>query len=451
MQRADRRSFREISAGRCTEWVAKGHAQRHFFAHRIHQLPKCGPDGFLLAERMCGCGEPKAMWELVLYADPALLEEFPRELFFDDELVWHQQQFGLVGQVGCASVVVDGASVYVVTLHSDLVQRISRRRECKTRIEKVFKGWSHMLLNGIASFAAERDARRVYIATADLAHRHTDPGRDVDRTIFGRIYDRSVENVLPARRSGAWWVVDVERARDSVVVPERRTQLRARRRTICLYHDVERGLGHVRVDPAFAKQAEATSRRSLAEMNAIEADLGVRATYCVAGAILPEVRDELESAGHCVAFHSFDHRLERHDQLKRCRKVDYRLKGYRVPCSEVTPELTDPNLLRHNFEWLASSPQSLGTDAPELRAGLVRVPATIDDFPLHTGSMGYEDWEQRVLRIAAERDFTAVGLHDCYAPRWLGRYRSLLRRLAELQELTTMDELAADVTLASGA
>ena len=41
-------------------------------------------------------------------------------------------------------------------------------------------------------------------------------------------------------------------------------------------------------------------------------------------------------------------------QLPRCREVDYRIKGYRPPRSQITPELSDRNLLFHNFEWLAS-------------------------------------------------------------------------------------------------
>ena len=44
------------------------------------------------------------------------------------------------------------------------------------------------------------------------------------------------------------------------------------------------------------------------------------ATYCVVGSLLSEVRDGLESDGHALAFHSFDHRLDRDDQLRRCRR-----------------------------------------------------------------------------------------------------------------------------------
>src|SRR4051812_42492268 len=244
-------AFREIGADREDEWVARGHLRRHFFAHRVHQLPKCGPDGFLLAERMCGIADPAAMWELVLYADPALLDEFPAELFFDDDLIWHRQQFGRPGQVATASLAVDGSTVHALTYVSDLVQRIALRREHKTRVEKVFKGWCHMLVNSVFAFAAERGARTIRSAGADLAHRHTDPSRRVDRTIFDRIYDETISAVAGAVRDGEWWSIDVDAERARFLVPARRTETRTRRPTICVVHDVERGCGHRDVDSGF--------------------------------------------------------------------------------------------------------------------------------------------------------------------------------------------------------
>src|SRR5512134_2523025 len=92
-------AFRQITAERADEYVAKGHRRRHFFPHRVYHLPKCGPDGFRLARRMCGKEDPAAMWEVVLYADVALLGDFPPDLFFDDDVICHQQQFGQPGQV----------------------------------------------------------------------------------------------------------------------------------------------------------------------------------------------------------------------------------------------------------------------------------------------------------------------------------------------------------------
>ncbi|MGH2994341.1 MAG: hypothetical protein ACRDL1_12515 [Solirubrobacterales bacterium] len=443
-------AFREITAEREGEYVAKGHNRRHFFPHRIYHLPKCGPDGFKLAERMCGRDNPAMMWELVLYADPAMLAEFPADLFFDDELIWHQQQFGRPGQVASASIVLDGSTVYSITHVSDLVQRISRRREHKTRIEKRFEGWCHMLLNAVLAFAEEHRARRVCTPTAALARRHTDPSRAVGIGLLDRIYDRTVNALPPARRDGEWWVIKAADVGDRVVTPERGTETHPKPRTICICHDVERGMGHADVDPAFARRAERTSPRDLSAMRQVEADLGVRATYFVVGSLLSELRDGLEAEGHALGFHSFDHRLER-GQLRRCREVDYRIKGYRPPSSRITPELSDRSLLFHNFEWLASSPRSLGVTSPEMRAGLVRLPIAFDDFPLHEGRLPYEEWERTALRVVSRSDFAAISLHDCYAPRWLSDYRGFLEQVQEMGELRTLDEMAADVTLSCAA
>lgn len=441
--------FREVAAERADEFVAKGHKRRHFFPHRIYHLPKCGPDGLKLAAAMCGVDDPAAMSEIVLYADEATLVEFPPDLFFDDDVVWHQQQFGRPGQVATANVVLDGTTVYSMNHISDLVQRITRRREHKTRIDARFKGWSHMLLNAVLSFAQEHRARRLRTATAELTMAHTDPARRIGPELFERIYDRTVTALLPAERDGGWWTIELAGVRDRVVSPVRRTDARHRQKTISVCHDIERGMGHVDVDPEFAKRAEKSSPRDLETIARVEAELGVRATYCVVGSILPEVRERLEAGGHCLAFHSFDHRLDRDRQLLRCREVDYRLKGYRPPRSEITGELSARNLLFHNFEWLASSVGSLGLDAPAMGSGLVGIPIVFDDFPMHTPGIPYEEWERAALRRVAESDFAAISLHDCYAPHWLPRYRAFLERVSEMGELRTLDEVAAEVTLSS--
>src|SRR5947208_12909349 len=98
------------------EFVARGYKRRHFFPHRIHHLPKCGPDAFRLASSMCGASDPDAHWELVLYADDGLVEDLPPELFFDDDVIWHQRQFGRRGQVATANLVLDGPVVRTTLL-----------------------------------------------------------------------------------------------------------------------------------------------------------------------------------------------------------------------------------------------------------------------------------------------------------------------------------------------
>jgi hypothetical protein len=444
-------AFREVTAERVHEYVAKGHKRRRFFPHRVYHLPKCGPDGFQHALHMCGKDDPAMMRQILLYAAPPVLAAFPMDFYFDDDLIWHRQQFGRPGQVGSANVVLEDATVYSMGHLSDLVQRISRRREHKTKVSKHFRGWSHMLLNAVLGFADERGARRVCTPIAEMAMRHTDPTRQASlgSELFERIYDWTVTDLFAARRDGEWWIIDVAEALDRVLMPERRTETRRHAKTICICHDIERGMGHTEADPALARRAERTSPGDLEEMLRIEAELGVRATYFVVGSLMSELRDGIESARHSLAFHSFDHRLDREDQLTRCRKVDYRIKGYRPPRSRMTAELSDRSLLFHNFEWLASSPRSLGTPVPEMRAGLVRLPIALDDFPMYARELPYELWERDALGRIAGSDFAAISFHDCYAPYWLPHYPSFLEKVRQMGELRTLDEVAAEVILCS--
>lgn len=440
--------YREIVAGRAGEALAKGYPTRHFFPHRLYHLPKCGPDGFRLAEAMCGATDPAACWEIVLYADPSLLADLPAELFFDDDLIWHQQHFGRPGQVASVDLVVAGETITALAHVSDLVQRIGRRRQHLTRVEKRFRGWHHMLLNGIADFALERGAARLRSPVAAWAMAHTDRRRTVRHELFDRLYDRDLRTRFPAAAAGErWWVVEAAELAARCVRPARGVEPVPRARTVCLFHDVERGLGHRDVDPAFAAAADRDAPAHLEAMLAIERAAGVRATYDVVGVLLPEVRARIAAGGHCLAFHSYDHAVAgpERGQLHACRTVDYRLKGYRVPRSALTPELSDAALCRHNFEWLASSAQSLGLEEPALRRGIVRIPIADDDFSLYTRRLRYPEWETRVLDRVRARPFTAIGLHDCYAAAWLPHYPRFLAALRELATLRTADEVACDV------
>ncbi len=342
---------------------------------------------------------------------------------------------------------------------SDLVQRISRRREHKTRIEKRFKGWHHMLLNALVDFAREHRVRLVHFPTADLALRNTDRNRIVQRTLFDRLYDRNVTELFPVRREGDWWVLEVDRMRDRIVIPARTAEEAPRVRTISVCHDVERGLGHRRAG-ARSTGANNGFARALTAMLEIENELGVRATYNVVGMLLDEVGEEIRAGGHCVAFHSYDHALgrlrpwrrrARQGQLVSCRQVDYRIKGYRPPQSKLTAELTDENLAFHNFEWIASSSISLGMSEPEMMHGLVWIPIEFDDHNLFRGRLTYDEWERMAFDRLENGAFVAFGLHDCYSALWLPRYEKFLRRVRTLGRLETLDQVAARITLENAA
>jgi hypothetical protein len=452
-QDGHRHIFREVGVDRADEFLRRGYRGRHFFPHRIHVLPKCGPDGFKLATRMCGDSDPNHMWELVLYASEPVVDEFPPELFFDDDLIWHQQHFGKPGQVATANLVVNGSVVHSMVHVSDLVQRIGRRRDYKSRVENRFKGWPHMLLNAVLGVAAERGARWLRTPTAGLAMQHTDPARTVGPDLFERVYDRTVQDLVPAaQRDDGWWLIDVGQAGDRVVMPSRRQEALAGGRTVCLCHDIEAGFGHP-ASPYFASYAHRASPRALERMLEIEAQAGCRATYHVLGALFDHVRDQIQAGGHCLAFHSYEHRVGEDGrevgELDRCRQIDYRVKGYRPPQSRLDSDCSAANLCFHNFEWLASSAPSFGFEQPQMLDRLVKVPIHVDDFALFSTSLSYERWEESVIERLDRHEVGVLCLHDCYASFWLPHYPRLLERLQALGRLETVDDLAARVTLSS--
>jgi hypothetical protein len=333
---------------------------------------------------------------------------------------------------------------------SDLVQRIGRFRDHKTQVENRLAGWPWMLLNAILAVGLERGVETVRMPTSELAMRHTDPTRTAQPYLFERVYDRPPAELAGAVRGEQWWEIDVASAAANVVVPVPGSEPVAEGKTVCVFHDLERGLGHVAEDPELARRADDTAGDTLAALLAAEADAGARVTYNVVGRILDDVRPAIESGGHAVAFHSYDHGNGGR-QLSRCREVDYRIKGYRVPRSQLTEEMADKNLAFHNFEWLASWAPTLGTDVPELRNRLVRLPVTLDDFQLYAGELDYDTWEQGVLQQVERQPYTAIGLHDCYAHLWLPRYGELLDKLSAAARLRTLDEVSADVVMSAAA
>jgi hypothetical protein len=434
-----------IDSERREEFSAKGFRPGHVFPHNLRFLPKAGPDGYKLAQRMTGDPDPDQLWEIVLYAHESMLTEFPEDVFFDDDIVWHQQQFGLPGQVATANVVLQGDILWSMVHISDLVQRIGRRRDLKTRIENRFRGWHDMLLNGLLAFAAQHGVTCIRLPRSNLAMRNTDPSRTVQRELFERVYDRDPGHLYRLEEAGDWWTLDLGQNRSRLVEPRRESTAVHACRRVCICHDIERNLGH---EPS-SRLPEQDWQATLARMLDVERRLGVKATYNVVGVLLEQVREQISSGGHCLAFHSFDHQIGRLEQLPACRRLDYRLKGYRPPQSVITAELTDERLLLHNFEWIASSERSLGISSPTLLRRLVRVPVNFDDFSLYKDGTRFEDWEAAALRTIGSRDIVVFTLHDCYAPLWRDRYEEFLERVLPLGQLQTVDELSADLTLAA--
>lgn len=228
------------------------------------------------------------------------------------------------------------------------------------------------------------------------------------------------------------------------ILKSARNHFYAKSRIICLCHDIEQGLGHLEVDPAFAALANRISPHHLSQMLAIEKAMNIKATYNVVGVLFDQTRQMIEKDGHCLAFHAFDHDINQ-DQISRCRQLDNRIKGYRPPQSKITPELNDTNLSLHNFAWFASSAGSLQLKKPELNNRIVKIPILFDDFALYKKTMSYDQWEQQALDIIRYHKFIAFSLHDCYAHFWLPHYQQFLSKISQLGSLKTLDEVADEM------
>lgn len=463
-QRVQIHCHRQANNDQRAAFVARGFRSRHFFPHRVLQLPKAGVDGMKLAIRMSGIHDPAALAQLVLYGLPPVIDRLPHDLFFDDELQWHRQQVGIVGQIASANLAFHGDCLYGSGYHSDLVQRIARRPEHRTRVDKLFSGWPHLLLNALMNAALDRGISSVYSPTAALAMAHTDRKRTVGKELFMRVYDSTIEEHLTAEQRQGWWRIDVASNRDRIVPLHKGISIKNRERIICVCHDIELGLGHRQEDQELAIMADQLGEAHLDQMLALEREAGVTATYNIVGCLWSRLEPRIKAAGHATAFHSYDHQLpatgllrrirsqlhggERHpDQLQRCREIDYRVKGYRPPQSKLTKDLTNKRLNYHGIEWLASSAWSLGIKEPQLQQGIVRIPILFDDYDLYRHGQPFPKWKETAMQHIRCHQFVAFSLHDCYAHLWLPGYRRFLQELQGLGRFCTLDQVAAETTL----
>ena len=210
-------TYLEISMDQREEALARGYQYRYFFPHHAFALPKCGPDGFRQAKNMCGKDDINSCWEIVLYAISPAIDEFPRELFFDSDVMYHEQQFGRMGQIATVNLFIDNGYLFTMNHQSDLVQRISRRRNWKTRVETVFNGWNLMLWNAILNFAKGKGLTHVCAPTAEFAMANTAKQRTVQPEMFDRIYNRDVHRLFNPEQQDRWWRIDIDAHKDKIL------------------------------------------------------------------------------------------------------------------------------------------------------------------------------------------------------------------------------------------
>ena len=293
-------NFRELSADRLPEWRAAGFRSRDFFPNRSFHLRKSAPDGYKLAQQSGLRPRPEEMWEILLFALPDALDGLPPELFFDDDVMWHRQQFGLIGQVAVASVMLRGREIHTAAHHSDLVQRISRRREYKTRVESRLQGWDRLLLNNVLAFTIEHEVATVNVPTAAYAKEQTDHAIGRARALRPRL-----RPARPRRLRGPteWQLVGDRRRGESRT---HRCRHEARRADDARQDDlrVPRHRARPRSPSGGARvrsRRRTTFAASLESMLAAETQRGVTATYNVVGEILPAVRTASSRPGTASA------------------------------------------------------------------------------------------------------------------------------------------------------
>jgi hypothetical protein len=431
--------------GKFAGFAKKGFGRREVFDHYVIVIPKSYPDSQLLLERR-GMSrkllESGRFFQLNLYTTE--IYDLPDELFLDPEVNWHGQQLGKKGLIAAAGLWIKDSTLIVTTLQSDLCQQLNRharlKKLCKTQVETHFKYWYAILANAIMDFCLDYGLTVIYSPTGRQIVANTQ--KRIDPKLFLRIYDypeREYSCRKTNRYGAEYWEIPVQ---DNVARVARLsradtyiTQKKDAKLAICIFHDIEED-----VDTAISP---AECARNLTCMLEIEKAHSIDATYDILGTLFNHKRQEIRSFNprHSIAFHSFNHNLDNVTQLRRCRELDQRVRGYRPPKSKITSELSDYNLTLLNFEWFACASDSLGHTDCRLRNGLIRIPIHVDDYALFKGLKTYEQWEFELLEVARTNSVFGIGLHDCYAGLWLKHYPSLLEKLSAIGAFVSADEL----------
>lgn len=423
-----------VTAEREPEFLGKGFKGRHVFPHTLHYLPKAGPGAMRFSGPMCGITDPAAQWEILLHAASPRLREIPRDLFFDDDVVWHKRQYGMDGHVAFAFVAAHGDRMFGLNYVSDVVQRISRRRELKTRIETVLRGWTHMLLNGLLNFAVEMGIRTFFSPTAGLVMENSRPAQP---ELFERIYDRTLNALFEVRRRGRWWVVDVEANRHRLVRPEPRLAPVRPTATLCLVHEVgapDAGGRPVGPGPSAAI-------RRVEEATRVVKELGCPVTFMAPRTVFEEVRGRVAGEKHALGFAS-DHPLisrELGPELVGCRGLDQRTKGYRLAGARPAEPGEALELCYHKFDWLLVAGGQARGATVGLERGVVNIPIALDDHALDEPEC--DRWASELEAILSTKRPAVVSLGASWWQLGLDRRRRLLERVTRSADLKTCDQL----------
>jgi len=480
-----------ITPERKPEFVERGYKGRYFFPHQVYYLPRPLPEQVATARRFWGLHDPDALYCVLLYASDEMAGQLPEELFFDPQVMIHNEHMGRPGLVATAHLYIDGDTLCTDEHQSDLVQRIANRREHKSWVEKRFGTWHHMLLNSILNFAVLKDLREIRIPIAQrVVEKYLDIG--VNSDLFERLYDRNVELHFKAQRQDDFWLINVAQHREKLIPLSRMAEpTSVPKRSACIVHDIGAAL-----------QGSADLAQHLEPILSAEADAGVRATYSVPGMRLDAVRAPIQQGGHAIAMRSFDNtpyryparrsndespamaaltRLYRRvnytlqkrfsmqagntptatairtaclnkarrvlgltivsDTLSLCRDADYYAKGYRQTPQDTDAGLTDDLLAYYHFEWVITDDDDADpTRRPTYQRGLMKLPITLTfDGPAQGGDVSA--WMGRLDEAVAADGMTTIHLPCDSAPQWLPHYPAMLEKLQQHSEIQTIQDV----------
>src|SRR5579862_3592880 len=428
--------------GTFASFGGRGFARREVFSHHVIAIPKHYPDALVLLQRR-GL-RPRELKLGQFYQINLYTSEFynlPDELFTDPTINWHGQQLGEKGLIAAAGIWVRNAVATVSTLQCDLCQQLYRhprlKRLCKTQVDTHFRYWYAFLFNAILDFCIDSGIATLRCPTGRQVAATT--RKAIDPALFYRIYDYPPQAYACQEvciGNAQYWEIPVGENRgrvaslcETAIAPPSDASGR-----LSIFHDIE--------ENADTEISVTECEDNFEQMLQIEKSLGIDATYGILGRLLDRKRRLVLSfnPAHSIGFHSFNHDVCDLKQLEKCRSVDLRVRGYRPPRSRITSELTNYRLAELNFEWLASSARSLGHSDCRLDGGIVKIPIDQDDYSLFLGEP-YQQWESGVLQRARALPFFGLGLHDCYAGKWLPRYKELLDKLLSIGSFISGDAI----------
>src|SRR5438034_3985679 len=372
-------------------FVRNGLDQKAFFRHEVLTLSKAYPGTrSLLAQCLPMIPAEGAAVQLNLYSPE--LDEIHDPALSSQTLNWHQQQLGKPGLIAAAGAFSHGSELWVVLMQSDVLERLRDpgivSPKTKDAIETRFGHWQLLLVNATLDFAVDQRLDTVFFPAAPLIQ--SVGIEQLDANAFDQLSNLVCQHYQCVKCGSAgseYWRLDLQNNLGKIIRLESVTAAVKRKgKVICIYHDIE--------EDADTCVPKGDCRRDLLRMLEIERASGVNATYNILGRLFAQKEPIVRNFGaHSLAFHTYDHDLQNMNQLPMSRRIDPRIKGYRPAQSIMTSELSDQALSFFDFEWLMSWEGSIGCTEPNLVSGIVRIPATTDDYFLHRGKRTYEQWE----------------------------------------------------------